>query len=225
MIDFIKGITAILILMAILLIVFIVDASVLFWRVLPEDMDIWLRGPVSVLMAIPLSVALLLTAVHSNHLPRYKGIGFPEGFSVISFGLTLFFFDLPAMPNRPTDWYALVIFLALCLAMVDYLLAFLFVRKLKELSEEERITEQVTDLQTSNKDLQEKVSALQCDADALQRTTEANQQLKEELQGYHKQHICKHCGKRSDTISANLTHQSRCPKRRANQKEQPEATK
>ena len=210
MINYIQSIKAVILPMMLLLLVFIIDASVLFYRVLPE-MHHYLRIIVCVLMGISLAFPLLLTAVNSNHLSKWGKVGFPELFSVVSFGMTLFFFDLPSMPeNKPISWYLLVIFLSFCLALVDYLYASLFVAKLKQIKAIQGNATQVSDLRQKNSDLQKQVDELQSISLRYEQLKEKHEQVRAELKTFTDQLVCKYCGHESPTITANQSHQSRC---------------
>ncbi len=115
--NFLNSLTAVLVPMMVLLFAFIIDASVLFYRALPNDMSVYLKYPASGALGFSIAFPLLLTAVNSELLPAWikgnKWVGFPMLFALFTVIMTLLFFEIFSVKGKTWDWYFLICFLSL----------------------------------------------------------------------------------------------------------------
>jgi len=216
--NFLNSLSAIMVPMLILFAGFWIEASVLFFRAFEGSMTDVLRYPAASFMGFAVTSPLLLTAINSLLLPGFlvRGvkIGFPELFGVFTVMMVLLFFDAFGETVRPTSWYLLIGFIAVFLGLIDYLYAFLLVRKYREEVEQ-------VDFKTKYNDLYAEVVQME---QAHQRTTdklkeyhsaltEARRTLNEtemRLNEYRQALTCPHCQRESKTHSAHKNHVARC---------------
>ena len=209
--------------MIVLLVAFIIDAGVLFYRAFPE-MPFYLKLPASIFMGFAVAFPLLVTSVNSKLLPKAKsGFGFPELFGIFSAVMTLFFFDFFSFPaGKPLSWYALVIFLSVFVGLIDYLYAHLFVLK----NNEERDYLHYKGLYDSQLEINAGLSAKLSEASKSLKNTEHNlkesdkalNQITVELNEVKKELTCDYCGHLSKTYSAHRNHVNRCSANPKNQR-------
>jgi len=201
-----------------------IDAGIVFNRAFTTSItEVNFRVAVSVLSGFSIAVAILLTSIHTEILPklsiRKKDIGFPEMFGIFSVFLMLMVFDVfgddPKNPHK-TNWYLLVIFLSIFRGLIDYLYAHLYVGKQKADNQEEsavaelkRKEDEFTEAQMRLTEYQESI------IDATLKLKEAHKRLEE----YQAAFTCPHCGKvsKTKTHSALKNHVNRCDKNPKNQ--------
>ncbi len=223
--KFLNSLEAILIPMLILLIAFIVDAGVLFYRVLPEYMNENLKLFASVMLGIAVAFPLLLTSVNSNLLKHKYKVGFPEIFGFCSFFMTLLFFDVFSAETKPFNWYLTTIFMCLLLGLIDYLYADLFVKKYNQISNLEQQQQDYEKLKDENKrllkDLDKSDLVLKQSKEELSITKESLQSTMDSLEEANEKLTCPHCGKLQKSVSAYRNHIGNCkdnPKNKLNGK-------
>lgn len=203
--KFLTSITAVVVPMLVLLFAFIINTSVLYHRALPEDMSELLRLAASGLLGFALAFPLILTAVNSQLLSGFKiwKIGFPETFGVFTAFMTALFFDVFNNPGAPWHWFVLVGFISVLHGLIDYLYAYLFIKKYQEETTEQKAAEMIKQLIPENEQLKKQ------NAEIEKLLSEANKLLSE----YQKQLTCKHCGTLiPEGFSALRNHiQRKCP--------------
>ncbi|WP_282079572.1 hypothetical protein [Aquimarina algiphila] len=223
--KFLNSLEAILIPMLILLIAFIVDAGVLFYRVLPKDMNEDLKLFASIMLGIAVAFPLLLTSVNSDLLKHKYKIGFPEIFGFCSFFMTLLFFDVFSADVKSFNWYLTSVFMCLLLGLIDYLYADLFVKKYNQIN---NLEQQLLDFQKL-KDQSESLSneldksdlVLQQSKEELSQTKESLQRTIESLEEANEKLTCPYCRQLQKSVSAYRNHLGGCkdnPKNKLNGK-------
>ncbi|MEL6558364.1 MAG: hypothetical protein AAFQ94_09280 [Bacteroidota bacterium] len=222
MIRFLNSIKAVLIPMIVLLVAFIIDAGVLFYRAFPE-MPLYLKLPASIFMGFAVAFPLLVTSVNSKLLPKAKnGFGFPELFGIFSAIMTLFFFDFFSFPEgKPVSWYTLVMFLSVFVGLIDYLYAHLFVLKNKEENDHQHYKglyeSQLEINETLNGKFSEAKNQLKEATQSLNEYDDTLSELNQKLNEMKKELTCEHCGHLSKTYSAHRNHVNRCKSNPKNQ--------
>ncbi|GAA4273737.1 hypothetical protein U6A24_02630 [Aquimarina gracilis] len=223
--KFLNSLEAILIPMLILLIAFIVDAGVLFYRVLPEYMNENLKLFASIMLGIAVAFPLLLTSVNSNLLKHKYKVGFPEIFGFCSFFMTLLFFDVFSAEIKPLNWYLTTVFMCLLLGLIDYLYADLFVKKYNQIYNLELQQQDYEKLKDENesilKDLDKSDLVLQQSKEELSKTKESLQRTISSLEEANEKLTCPHCGQLQKSVSAYRNHIGNCkenPKNKLNGK-------
>lgn len=223
--KFLNSLEAILIPMLILLVAFIVDAGVLFYRVLPEYMNENLKLFASVMLGIAVAFPLLLTSVNSNLLKHKYKVGFPEIFGFCSFFMTLLFFDVFSAETKPFNWYLTTIFMCLLLGLIDYLYADLFVKKYNQINNLEQQQLDYEKLKDENKsllnDLDKSGLVLQKSKEELSKTKESLERIMESLEEANKKLTCPYCGQLQKSVSSYRNHLGGCkdnPKNKLNGK-------
>ncbi len=223
--KFLNSLEAILIPMLILLIAFIVDAGVLFYRVLPKYMNENLKLFASIMLGIAVAFPLLLTSVNSNLLKQKYKVGFPEIFGFCSFFMTLLFFDVFSAKTKPFNWYLTTVFMCLLLGLIDYLYADLFVKKYNQINNLEQQQLDYKNLQDKNRSLTEELDkssvVLQKSKQELSKTKESLQRTISSLEEANEKLTCPHCGQLQKSVSAYRNHIGNCkdnPKNKLNGK-------
>lgn len=181
--DFLTSISAVILPMLLLLVAFVIDAGVLFYRVLP-DMPLLLKLSASAFLGFALSFPLLIAAVNSRILPRIGWFGFPELFAIFSAFMTALFFDVFTPQDAHWSWYVLVAFLSVFLGLIDYLYAYLFIEKYRRANATDKKLALLEKLQPEHDQLK---AAFNEQSAALKAAQTA-------LKEYHRQLTCKHCG-------------------------------
>ncbi|WP_438424865.1 hypothetical protein [Aquimarina macrocephali] len=211
--------------MLILLIAFIVDAGVLFYRVLPEYMDKDLKLFASIMLGIAVAFPLLLTSVNSDLLKHKYKIGFPEIFGFCSFFMTLLFFDVFSAEIKSFNWYLTSVFMCLLLGLIDYLYADLFVKKCNQihnLAQWQLDYEKLIDEnQSLTKELDKSDLVLQQSEEELLKTKESLKGTIESLEEANEKLTCPYCKQLQKSISAYRNHIGSCkdnPKNKLNGK-------
>ncbi|MBU2914551.1 hypothetical protein [Reichenbachiella agariperforans] len=205
----INSLAAVMIPMLTLILAFIIHASTLIYRALPDDMVIEFKLVASAALGFSMVLPLLLTAVNSELLPKWYSnnnwVGFPMLFGVFTIIMTLFFFDVFEAKGKSMSWYFLNVFISLFFGLIDYLYVFLFVAKYKETTNREMESKLQEDYKMKYQQLESKHQQLKHNS----------KQLKEDSAQYNellKQLTCKYCGE-VKTISSIKSHQARCSKR------------
>ncbi len=223
--KFLNSLEAILIPMLILLIAFIVDAGVLFYRVLPKDMNKDLKLFASIMLGIAVAFPLLLTSVNSNLLKHKYKIGFPEIFGFCSFFMTLLFFDVFSAEIKSFNWYLTSVFMCLLLGLIDYLYADLFVKKYNQIKNLEQQLLDFQKLKDQNesllKELDKSGLVLQKSKEELFQTKENLQRTTGSLEEANEKLTCPYCSQLQKSVSAYRNHIGGCkdnPKNKLNGK-------
>lgn len=223
--KFLNSLEAILIPMLILLIAFIVDAGVLFYRVLPEDMNENLKLFASIMLGVAVAFPLLLTSVNSNLLKHKHKVGFPEIFGFCSFFMTLLFFDVFSADTKPFNWYLTTVFMCLLLGLIDYLYADLFVKKYNQINNLEQRLLDFQKLKDQNESLSKELDksglVLLQSKEELSQTKESLQRTLSSLEEANEKLTCPHCGQLQKSVSAYRNHIGSCkdnPKNKLNGK-------
>ena len=200
--KFLTSLIAVIIPMMILLAAFVIDAGVLFYRAFPE-MPYGFKIAASAFLGFALAFPLLLTAVNSELLPKWKWLDFPKIFAVFTAVMTAMFFDVFQTTGKHWSWYVLVGFLSIGLGLIDWLYAYLFIRKYQ--------------LESDQVDYKAKYEKVR---DTPRQLSEAQALLisaRTELKEYKKMLTCPHCGKLSKSHSAHRNHVTRCDQNPKNQ--------
>ncbi|TPN86079.1 hypothetical protein [Aquimarina algicola] len=212
--KFLNSLEAILIPMLILLIAFVVDAGVLFYRVLPIDMNKDLKLFAAIMLGIAVAFPLLLTSVNSKLLKQKYNIGFPEIFGFCSFFMTLLFFDVFSEQIKSFNWYLTTVFMCLLLGLIDYLYAHLFVKKYNQINESERQKTHYLELQQESvsihQDLKKSNEVLEKYHKELNETKTGLKEAIERLQQANEKLTCPHCSELQKSVSAYRNHIGAC---------------
>lgn len=223
--KFLNSLEAILIPMLILLIAFIVDAGVLFYRVLPEYMNENLKLFASIMLGVAVAFPLLLTSVNSDLLKHKYKIGFPEIFGFCSFFMTLLFFDVFSADIKPFNWYLTTVFMCLLLGLIDYLYADLFVKKYNQINNQERKKDDYHKLKEENQGLVKELDmsslVLQKSQEELSKTKKSLERTKSSLEEANDKLTCPYCSQLQKSVSTYRNHLGRCtgnPKNKLNGK-------
>ncbi len=221
--KFLNSLEAILIPMLILLVAFIVDAGVLFYRVLPEYMNENLKLFASIMLGIAVAFPLLLTSVNSNLLKHKYKIGFPEIFGFCSFFMTLLFFDVFSADIKSFNWYLTSVFMCLLLGLIDYLYADLFVKKYNQIHNLEQQQIDYEKLKNKNeslvKELDESSLFLEKSKGELSKTKESLQRTMGSLEEANEKLTCPYCSQLQKSVSTYRNHLGGCkdnPKNKLN---------
>jgi Zn finger protein HypA/HybF involved in hydrogenase expression len=189
--------------MVIVLVAFVIDAGVLFFRAFPE-MPFWLKLIASANLGFGLAFPLLLTSINNNLLPKWRGFGFPELFAICTTFMIALFFDIIPGGLDTVRW-----FLSIMLGLIDYLYAFLFVNKYSQQVQTidlgQKLFFKEAALDDAMKQLKEKTTKLNEYIDELN-------EAEEELNEYRQSLTCPHCSTEVQTksYSAYRNHVGRC---------------
>ena len=224
--KFLNSLEAILIPMLILLVAFIVDAGVLFHRVLPNYMDENLKMVASIMLGIAVAFPLLLTSVNSNLLKHKYKVGFPEIFGFCSFFMTLLFFDVFSTETKSFNWYLTTVFMCLLLGLIDYLYADLFVKKYNQIKNVEQQQLNYKKLKDENesliKDLDQSNLVLEQTKKELYKTKESLHRTMNGLEEANEKLTCPYCSQLQKSVSSYRNHLGPCkhnPKNKLNGKQ------
>ena len=222
--KFLNSLEAILIPMLILLVAFVIDAGVLFHRILPEDMNKDLKLFAAIMLGIAVAFPLLLTSVNSELLRKKYNMGFPEIFGFCSFFMTLLFFEVFSENIKFFNWYLTTCFMCLLLGLIDYLYADLFVKKYNQIKETKNQQQDYQWLLQKNesisKDLLKYKSAINKSKEELVRTKEELTETKASLIEMNERLTCPHCNTLQKSVSTYRNHIGNCtynPKNKAQQ--------
>lgn len=204
--NFLNSLNAILIPMIIVLLAFVIDAGVLFFRAFP-DMPYLLKLVAAANLGFGLAFPLLLTSINSRELPKvsflWKKVGFPELFAVCTAFMIALFFEIV-----PGGLLVVKIFLSVMLGLIDYLYAYLFVSKYQAEQSETSYEEQYTELESRFSEVRHDLKRTQMN---LIESDTSLEKATKELNEYRKQLTCPHCNEQLKRFGSYRNHVNRCP--------------